>query len=253
MHTNKFSIWIVILSLGFLFSCEDNAVAPSDNTGRGGSLTRFAISQNYLYVVNHSQITVYDISQNKFSLLKTIPVDFGLETIQARAPYLYLGANDAMYIYSIADPESPQFIFRYAHIVSCDPVVVQGNRAYVTLKSSLTNNTCNRGINSLEIIDISNPDNPTLITTYGMTSPGGLAIDGNCLFVCEGENGLKMFDVTNDIVTPVKSIDIHAYDVIAYNAMLTLTGKDGVFQYTYNCSNSSLNLVSKIPVDREAL
>lgn len=253
MHTSKISIWVILLSLGFLLSCTNDAVGPSNNTGRGGSLTRFAINQNYLYVANNSQISVYDISANKFSLLRTIPTNLGLETIQVRSPYLYLGANDGMYIYSIVDPELPKFVFRYAHIVACDPVVVQGNRAYVTLKSSETSNTCNRGVNNLEIIDITNPQNPSLIKSYDMTSPGGLAIDGNCLFVCEGENGLKMFDVTNDIITPVNFLVIHAYDVIAYNATLTLTGKDGVFQYSYDCSDASLNLISKIPVDREGL
>ncbi|MBX2965757.1 MAG: hypothetical protein KF845_06400 [Cyclobacteriaceae bacterium] len=236
--------------LALLLSCDgDNS---ANTTGQGGSLTRFAISSNYLYVATNHTIAVYTIAENDFSHITDVPVGFGLETIIARPPYLYLGARDAMYIYSIANPESPQFVFRYAHIVSCDPVVVQGNRAYVTLRN--TGNACSRGVNTLEIIDISNPNNPHLIRQLGMTSPGGLAIDGTCLFVCEGEHGLKVFDVTNDNINLLTSLtDVHAYDVIAQNGRLTLTGEDGVFQYNYDCSTSTLDLISKIPVQRAEL
>ncbi len=242
----------LFLLLNWLLGCSENSGDSSNTTGQGGSLTRFAISSNYLYIATNSKIAVYDITENKFNHLTDVVVGFGLETIFVRAPYLYLGARDAMYIYSIANPASPQFVFRYSHIVSCDPVVVQGNRAYVTLRNSET--VCNRGVNTLEIIDITNPNNPKLITQHAMTSPGGLAIDGTCLFVCEGAQGLKMFDVSNDNVTLLTELtDVHAYDVIAQAGRLTLTGEDGVFQYHYKCSTSELELISKIPVQRAEL
>jgi hypothetical protein len=239
----------IFVVLPWILSCGDMNSA-SENTGQGGSLARFAISNNYLYVATNSMISVYNISENKFSHVNDIPVTFGLETITARNPYLYLGARDAMYIYSIANPSSPDFVFRYTHIVSCDPVVVQGNRAYVTLRNS--ENICARGVNTLEIIDITNPNNPTLITQHPMTSPGGLAIDGECLFVCEGTHGLKMFNVANDQVQLLNELnDVNAYDVIARNGRLILTGNDGIFQYNYQCNAPRLELISKIPVQRE--
>lgn len=239
--------------LAWLVACDSGLSSDSANsTGQGGSMTRFAISGNYLYIATNSKISVYDIASNSFSHLTDVAVSFGLETIIARPPYLYLGARDAMYIYSIANPASPQFVFRYAHIVSCDPVAVQGNRAYVTLRNSAIG--CVRGVNTLEIIDITNPNNPQLIKQHAMTSPGGLAIDGTCLFVCEGEHGLKMFDVTSDNVHLLTEItDVHAYDVIAQNGRLTLTGEDGVFQYHYDCPSATLDLISKIPVQRAEL
>jgi hypothetical protein len=250
MRFNKaLGVWVVLAGL---FSCDGLNSSSESTTGQGGSLARFAISSSYLYVATNSTISVYDISDNSFSHVKDVPVTFGLETIIARAPYLYLGARDAMYIYSIANPASPEFVFRYAHIVSCDPVVVQGNRAYVTLRNS--ESACWRGVNTLEIIDITNPNNPQLVQQHPMTSPGGLAIDGACLFVCEGAHGLKMFNVANDQVQLLTELtDIHAYDVIALDGRLTLTGEDGVFQYQYDCSSSTLDLISKIPVQREVL
>lgn len=241
----------IIIILFALLSCNESGDS-ANSVGQGGSLTRFAINNTFLYIATNARIAVYDISENNFTHIKDVQVGFGLETIFVKSPYLYLGSSEAMYIYSIANPASPEFIFRYAHIVACDPVVVQGNRAYVTLRS--TGNLCNRGVNSLEIINISNPYNPQLILNYPMTAPGGLAIDGDCLFICEGNNGLKMFSVANDEVSLLNSItNVNAYDVIAKNNRLTLTGEDGVFQYAYNCSTSALSLISKIPVQRADL
>ena len=123
-------------------------------------MARFAVSGNYLYLVDHSSVKVVSTAEGKFQQLHEEPISFGMETIFANGDYLYLGANDAMYIYSIATPSKPQFVFRYQHIVSCDPVVVQGDRAYVTMRSG---SFCNRGTNALEIIDISDPYAPVLI------------------------------------------------------------------------------------------
>ncbi len=243
--------WVMWLLL-FVVACESGDSSFESSTGQGGSMTRFAIQGNYLYVVDHTSIQTFQLKGNNFEKVNQTPVTTRLETIFPKGDYLYLGAADAMYIYSIANPASPEFIFRYAHIVSCDPVVVQGTTAYVTLRSG---NTCNRGANALEIIDISNPNQPQLIANYPMTSPHGLGVDGTCLFLCEGAVGLKVFDVSNpqNIVLTQEITDIYAYDVIPRNGLLTLTGEDGVFQYKYNCENHSLEMVSKIPVFRGEL
>ena len=234
-----------------LASCENNGESAT-SVGQSGSLTRFAINGNILYTVSNTSIGVYNIESNTFSHVRDVPVGGGLETIFVNGQHLYLGARSAMHIYSIADPTNPQFVFQYSHIVSCDPVVVQGNRAYVTMKSG---NACNLGTNALEILDISNPNSPVLIKNYPMTSPGGLGISGNCLFICEGQYGLKLLDVSDPENIQVKKeiTDINAYDVIVSNEFLTLTGEDGIFQFQFNCQDYSLTQLSKIPVSREQL
>ena len=241
-------LWILIL--GLTSACENGDSLSSEAVGQGGSLTRFAIQNNYLYIVSNATIQVFSIDENQFTKVGDVAVSFGLETIFAKGEYLYLGARDAMYIYSIRNQAKPEFIFRYSHIVSCDPVVVQGNTAYVTLKSG---NRCNQGDNALEIINITDPYNPVLIKNYPMRSPGGLGIDGGCLFVCEGDYGFSMLDVSDPAsISVIKEIkDVKAYDVIARQGMLTLTGDDGIFQYTYDCVKKDIQLLSKIPVQRE--
>ena len=215
-------------------------------------MTRFAISGSYLYLVDHSSVKVFSIIEDAFQEVRVVPISFGMETIFAKGDYLYLGASDAMYIYSIADRTDPSFVFRYQHIVSCDPVVVQGDRAYVTLRSG---SWCNRGTNALEIIDISDPYQPVLISNHPMSSPHGLAIDDNLLFLCEGEYGLKVFDVANEqqIELLEHRDDFFAYDVIAREGVATITGEDGIFQFSYGETPHEITLLSKIPVLRADL
>lgn len=249
MRYNHILAFLFCLVIGF--SCESDMTAGSDSggTGQGGSMTRFAISGDHMYVVDHSSIQVFSLVDQSFEAVNTVSIAFGMETIFARGEYLYLGASDAMYIFSIANPQNPSFVLRYSHILSCDPVVVQGNRAYVTLRSG---NRCNRGANALEILDISDPYNPKLIRTYDMENPHGLAVDNNFLFLCEGEFGLKVFDITDErkILLLDEIENLHAYDVIARSGTLTLTGEDGIFQYRYATGQDGLVLLSRIPVSR---
>ena len=247
MHIREIGKTIAVLLLAV--ACGEEGF-NENTTGQGGSLARFAISGNHLYVATTSTIAVYNIAENNFQHVRDVSVAFGLETIFAKGEHLYLGASDAMYIYSIANPESPAFIFRYSHIIACDPVVVQGNRAYVTLKSGITG--CNRGVNALEIIDISDPMSPTLLGNKPLTFPGGLGIEGNCLFICEGSLGLRMFNVAdpNNIIELNSITNINAYDVIVKDGVVTVTGEDGILQYSFDCATGAMTLLSTIPVHR---
>jgi hypothetical protein len=206
-----------------IISCEsDSAVNLQSGTGQAGSMTRFAVAGNHLYLLDNTSITVFSLADSALVPGETVSVSSGMETIFANGEYLYLGASNGMYIYTIADPARPAFVFQYEHIVACDPVVVQGNRAYITMRSG---NVCNRASNALEIVDISNPYSPVLVKNYPMSSPHGLAVDGNTLFVCEGEYGLKVFDITEEqaIVLLDNNEDFFAYDVIARRGIATIT------------------------------
>lgn len=233
-------------------ACDsDMTSGPMDSsTGQGGSMTRFAINGNHMYALNNSSVTVFNITDGNFQQVNEVSIGSGMETIFSRGEFLYFGAADAMYIYSIANPANPGFVFRYQHIVSCDPVIVQGNRAYVTLRGGTF---CNRGTNALEIIDITDPYNPQLIANHPMNSPHGLGIDNNILFICEGENGVKVFDVTDEINLTLIGYrqDFFAYDVIMREGLATITGEDGIFQFSYG--DEGISLVSKIPVVRPEL
>ena len=238
----------VLIIWTLLISCEsDSSLNLQSGSGQAGSMTRFAVAGNHLYVLESASIKVFSLADSAFVVRDMVDVRPGMETIFANGQYLYLGANDGMYIYSIENPPRPTFVFRYQHIVACDPVIVQGNRAYITMRSG---NVCNRASNSLEIVDISNPYSPVLIKNYPMSSPHGLAVDGNLLFICDGEYGLKVFDITEEeaILLLENKDDFFAYDVIAREGIATVTGSDGIFQFSYRNAQNTLSLLSKIPV-----
>ena len=232
------------LIVSFTTSCsKDSAVqADASQTGVGGSTARFAVTGDYLYTVNSNSLEIFDISNPSLpNKVASQEVGFGIETIFPNNGHLFLGAQTGMYIYDINNPAKPVKLSLYEHIYTCDPVVVEGDYAYVTLHSA--NSWCGRWSNELHIIDISNLNSPRLLTTYAMENPLGLGVDGDNLFVCD--DGLKVYDISNKLNIVLKqSFSINANDVIPYNDLLLVIGDDGLYQYDY--SGEDLNLVSTI-------
>ena len=229
---------------GFSESRVDSAIIGG--TGKGGSLARFAISGDRLYTIEQEIIKTFDISDRQNMVYKSDTyIGFGIETLFPYNGNLFVGAQDGMYIYDLSDRDNPQWISYYAHFLSCDPVVVQGNYAYVTLRVSECRPS--QSFDALEIIDISDIYNPIQINSYELNEPYGLGVSGDLLFVCEGDNGLKVLDISNPYsIEMVKQFSgIHAYDVIPHQNILILTGEDGIRQYDFS-DPQDITLLSEI-------
>lgn len=222
---------------------------PTASTGIGGSMATFTIYDNYLYTIDDSDMTIINISDLSNPLVHSKEtIGWGIETLFPYGDKLFIGANNGMYIYDNSNPANPELLTLYQHMTSCDPVVVQGEYAYVTLRSG---NTCGGFSNQLEVINISDLSNPQLEEVYPMYEPYGLGIDGNALFICDGQAGLKIYDAS-DIHTIDENLkiqygNIHALDVIPYNGVLMMIGDDGLFQYDYTDINN-IQLLSEIRV-----
>lgn len=240
----------VLPLLCLLASCAKDAGsdAPSPGSGIGGSTARFTLSGNTLYMVSNTALQAYDItsSSNPKTGSKT-PLGFGVETIFPYKSNLFIGTQTGMHIYDITQPNSPKQVSLYTHIQSCDPVVAQGNYAYVTLRSGT--NCRNLTANSLDVVDISNLGSPKLLKSYPMKNPHGLGVDGSLLFVGEGDYGLKVMDISNPAdVREIQSFDTtKTYDVIPNQKRLIVTGPDGIYQYSY-ADLKQLKLLSKLPI-----
>lgn len=228
-------------------SKDNGDISYDSRSGQGGSMARFAIKGNYLYVVDNQSLNVLDISNlDDPQFIDKIEIGFGIETIFPFKDNLFLGAQDGMYIYDITNPESPSQTSVYEHITSCDPVVVNDSLAFVTLRNG---GSCQTGFteDQLDIIDISDLDYPINLVSHEMTEPYGLGLDSIILFICHGEEGLGIYDVSN--IYSLKIVDfktnISAYDVIPYNKNLLVVGETGFYQYDYSNLNN-ITLISQI-------
>lgn len=216
-------------------------------TGVGGSMARFAITNDQLYVVNSSSMQLFNIGDPAKPVKgKTISMGWSVETIFPYRSNLFIGTTTGMYIYDITNPAEPKQLSAFSHVRSCDPVVVHDNYAYVTLRGT---STC--GVpgtqDVLDVIDISNLSAPQRVKTYPLETPYGLGIDYPTLFVCQGGKGLRVFDASNplDLQARQTFANVNAFDVIPLAKVLLTIGKDGLYQYDYS-NPGNLRLLSKI-------
>jgi len=228
------------------------APGPGSGSGVGGSMARFTVTGDHLYLLDGDDIQAVNVSTETNPVVKTrTEIAWDIETIFPYKANLFIGSSSGMHILDISSPESPVRISTYEHIRSCDPVVVNDDYAYVTLRSG---NACQGFSNQLEVIDISNLTSPQLLQTYPMTNPHGLGIDNTTLFICDGDDGLKVFDasdiskISQNLLAHYK--DINAYDVIPFNDILMMIGSDGIFQFDYSNPND-MKMLSKIDVTDE--
>lgn len=232
---------------GVFFDMMANAAESTSTTGQGGSLARFKIVSDYLYAVDNHNINVFDIQDlENPKNLDDVYAGFDIETIFNQGQYLFLGSMNGMFIYDISSPATPSFVSEFHHGTACDPVVVDGDYAYVTLRGG---NNCGATESGLFIIDISNIANPTLKVQYPLDGPYGLGIKDEKLFVCDGDSGLKVFDKTNveNLIALNQFKDINTYDVIPMDNILLMTGKDALYQYEY--LDNSIKLLSTLTLD----
>jgi hypothetical protein len=222
--------------------------SAGSTTGKAGSLARFAINNNILYALDAHMVKGIDVSDpNAIATRSTTELSWDIETIFPVNNKLFIGSQSGMHIIDIANPDAPTRISTYAHVVSCDPVVVEGNYAYVTLR---TGTTCMGTINQLEVIDISNATSPQLVRAYPMTNPHGLGIENGALFICDAEDGLRIFNAVDvrKITQVAQYKDLHAVDLIPLGGVAMVIASDGLYQYDYSDLND-IRLLSKLHIN----
>jgi len=229
-------------------------VSPSGGSGAGvgGSMARFTIMGNYLYAIDNWTMDLFDLGQpDQPSLAGTVDIGWGIETIFPYEDKLFIGSNSGMFIYDNSNPTNPVQLAVFAHVNACDPVFVKDNYAYVTLRSG---NACQGFNNQLDLIDITEITNPVLVKSFPMDNPHGLTIKDNDLILCEGDFGIKSFDITDPETLNEHLLDqvegILAFDAISVPGnkdIVLVIGGDGFYQYDFS-DPSNLVLLSKISV-----
>lgn len=219
--------------------------------GKGGSMARFAIVNNRIYTVSNSDLNVFDISvaDNPVYNNKINVGNWNIETIFPFKDKLFIGSQNGMFVFDINNPDKPINAGQFSHVQSCDPVIADDNYAYVTLRSGTA---CQGFTNQLEILKLDNLTNPQLIKTYSFTNPHGLSKDGNLLFICDGKDGLKIYNSSevSNLQLIKQFSNLETYDVIAYNNKALVVAKDGLYQYDY-ADLKNIHLLSKISISKK--
>jgi hypothetical protein len=241
----------------WLFRGNLDLIAISDGSGKwnsgagvGGSMARFMLNEEYLYVVSlpYRLKTLNIESATQMVVVDSIDVPRNMETLFRLEDKLFIGTTTGLLIFNLENPNKPRQISSYDHITACDPVVVDGQYAYVTLR---TGTMCTNGQNLLEVIDISSIENPFLVKSYPMFNPHGLGVDGDLLFICDGAAGLKVYNKTDPMAIITNQLahypNINTFDVIPLNGILMLISSEGIYQYNYT-NPSTINLISHIPI-----
>lgn len=239
------------------YDYEENLIPPSavpssfagNSSNAIGTVNRIAYLDEYLYVIGKSKLTIYDDSGD-FTQVYNGYFGSNMETIYPMGDRLFVGTNNSVDIYSIADPANPQYESGFWHATSCDPVFpIDENTAYATLRTGEFA-TCPGDINALVVLDISRFGSVEEVQEIEMVSPYGLTAIGDKLYVGEGANGLKVFNNTNNRELELVKWDqsVKAYDVLAHPTLshiLLIAGPDGLSQYQIGQS-SELQLLSRI-------
>lgn len=225
--------------------------AAGSTYGVGGSMARFGLYKDFLYIVNQSSLLTFKLNSNsEVTLLNTGYVNWNAETIFITDNHLFLGTRNGLIVMSLEVPQKPVQKGSFTHMTACDPVVIKGDLAFVTLKGGTT---CRGGtLNQLDVIRMSNGYSSfQLLKSYPMYGPQGLGIDDDLLFLCDGDAGLKIFNAADPLTISQNLIasfpSINAYDVIPMNNYLFMIGEKGFMLYDYS-NIQNIKQIGIIPV-----
>ena len=233
---------------GFYTTSGINGTSGS-TYGVGGSMARFGLYKDFLYIVNQNNLLTFKLnSVSQATLLNTSYVSWNVETIFITDNHLFLGTQNGLIVQSLEVPEKPAQIGNFSHMTACDPVVIKGDLAFVTLKGGTT---CRGGsVNQLDVVQMSNSYSKfTLLKSYPMFGPQGLGIDGDLLFLCDGDAGLKIYNIADPLaILQIAAFpSINAYDVIPMNNYLFMVGEKGFMLYDYS-NIQNIKQIGIIPV-----
>ena len=232
-----------------------NGAVPQSGSsfGIGGSMARFGLYNDYLYVVDNSTLFMFDVKNAESpSDIGKQNVGWDIETMFIYDGHMFFGTRSGMQIFSLEVPTVPNFIGSFWHVTSCDPVVISDGFAYITLRGG---NQCGSNVNRLDVLKLSDDytDNQ-LLASYPLHGPYGLGIDDQTLFVCDGDAGLKIYDATDKTHIDDNQIasfsNINTFDVIPFNDYLFMIGEDGFYQYDYS-DLQNIHQISFIPVAKK--
>lgn len=230
-----FFMWGMKRDMVFAGPALSSAGSSAVSNGTGGSMARFALSDDRLYTVGDTELKVFNVTTpEKPSFIKEVSAGgWGIETIFPFGKNLFIGSMNGMYIFDITSKNDPKQIGTFVHARVCDPVISDGRYAYVTLRNG---SKCAGYINQLDVVDIADLTKPVLLKSYPLTNPHGLSKEDNILIICDGADGVKIFDADRpDNIRQLSHIKgMNAFDVIALGRVAMVSAEDALYLIDFN-------------------
>jgi hypothetical protein len=109
--------------------------------------------------------------------------------------------------------------------------VAKDSVAYATLH---TNGPCGGTQSILAVYNIKDVTNPVQVFTYPVSEPYGLGYSGDVLYVCDRQNGLLLFDISDPYKPTLLDVNLTDglyQDVIPYENILICRTTTGIILY----------------------
>ena len=229
LRTNETINWGMMKSDVLMMSASSSSSSGISN-GTGGSMARFALSDDRMYTVDHSTLKVFNtaIPEKPVYVKEMSAGGWDIETIFPFGKNLFLGSMTGMHIFDISAKDNPFRTGSFTHARVCDPVISDGKNAFVTLRNGTK---CAGYINQLDVVDISDLSKPKLLKSDPMTNPHGLSKEGDVLIICEGADGVKFFNAAdvNNIRQLAHVKGMNAFDVIALGKVAMVSAADALY------------------------
>jgi len=217
-----------------------------DGTGSGGSLPRFVIYGNSVLVFGDYLSRIYNFADilNPYAPVTELYAS-EVRTVSVSDDRLVLGSMYTNFIVDLKVQSVSQYPVYFDAMVYCDPVIASDTLIFLT---SRTGTECNNAPNLLRVIGLDEFNNSDILNSIPMSMPLGLAKTGDILFVCDGKDGLKIFDASDPLALDENLIKTYpgilADNVFIYNDILVLCSEKAVFQFDYSDLNNLLLLSS---------
>ena len=222
-------------------SASSSSSAPGVSNGTGGSMARFALSDDRMYTVDYSKLKVFNtaIPEKPVYIKELSAGGWDIETIFPFGKNLFLGSMTGMHIFDITSKDNPFKTGSFTHARVCDPVISDGKNAFVTLRNGTK---CAGFINQLDVVDISDLFKPKLLKSYPLTNPHGLSKEGDILIICEGADGVKFFNAAdvNNIKQLAHLKGMNAFDVIALGKIAMVSAADALYLIDFSIPSNPL-------------
>lgn len=218
-------------------------------SGQGGSLGRFAVADQYLYVIDGQELRQFNLAlPDDPTAHNQLPITITPETLFPMGDSLLLvGGTQGMAAYSLGADGRIRLEGTYNHVTSCDPVVANNTHAYVTLRSR-NQGFCTGFVNELQALDISNLSQIHQVGSLSLDFPLGLSLNPNenQVLVC-AEDGLVAVDITDptQMTREQTYSEVDGRDLIVLpNDLVLVLTPSGLEQY--RLQNGNLNYLSNL-------